>query len=141
MYGFLKYSRVRSGLSIFLSCFFFFFWGGGGGGGPVAVQIDKLLLLQKKVVRIITRSEYLAHSEPLFVENGILKVKKLYKYQCCLYLFDNSDLFNKIVHCPQYEKYIPELRTLISKDCQCLRNLYPSLYLSNITVSPIILKL
>ena len=35
-------------------------------GGAATVHTNKILLLQKRVVRIITGSEYTEHSEPLF---------------------------------------------------------------------------
>ena len=44
--------------------------------GNQVVQVSKL---QKKSVRLITGSEYLAHSEPLFKELELLKIEDLYK--------------------------------------------------------------
>lgn len=52
-------------------------WGGSG-----ETQLNKLLILQKKVVRILTGSEYLAHSEPLFHRMSILKISDIYSYVC-----------------------------------------------------------
>ena len=42
-------------------------------------QVEQVSKLQKKSVRLITCSEYLAHSEPLFEELELLKVEDLYK--------------------------------------------------------------
>ena len=42
-------------------------------------QVEQVSKLQQQSVRLITCSEYLAHSEPLFKELEILKIKDLYK--------------------------------------------------------------
>ena len=41
-------------------------------------QIDKLYLLQKKAIRNISKSDFRAHTEPLFKEHNILKVQDIY---------------------------------------------------------------
>lgn len=41
-------------------------------------DLNRISKLQKKAVRIITGSEYLAHAEPLFKHLGILKVQDMY---------------------------------------------------------------
>ena len=41
-------------------------------------HLNPLLLLQKKIIRIITFSNYLAHTEPIFKELNILPIHKLY---------------------------------------------------------------
>jgi hypothetical protein len=48
-------------------------WGNGIG-------IEKVLVLQKKAIRILTNSQPLEHCKPLFVETGILTVVNLYVY-------------------------------------------------------------
>ena len=50
--------------------------------------IEKLSLLQKKAVRIITNSSYLAHSAPLLKELGILNIEDLYQHQYAMFMFD-----------------------------------------------------
>ena len=47
-------------------------------GGSCETHLNKLLILQKKVVHILTGSEYLAHSEPLFHRMSILKMSDIY---------------------------------------------------------------
>ena len=42
-------------------------------------QVEQVSKLQKKSVRLLTGSEYLAHSEPLFKELELLKIEDLYK--------------------------------------------------------------
>ena len=49
-------------------------------GNTNATYLNKILLLQKKIVRLITNSSYLAHSDPLFYNCKILKISDLYTY-------------------------------------------------------------
>ena len=51
-----------------------------GGGGA----LDKM---QKKAVRTITYSNYIAHSEPLLKELNLLKVKDLFELKFLKFLF------------------------------------------------------
>lgn len=57
-----------------------------------SVDIDKILLIQKKALRIITGSDYLEHCKPLFIETGILTVINLY-------IFDVLTMVKKNVVC------------------------------------------
>ena len=41
-------------------------------------QIDKLFLLQKRAIRNISKSNFMAHSEPSFKEHNLLKVHDIY---------------------------------------------------------------
>ena len=52
----------------------------------------KLQLLQKKAIRIITSSHYIAHTEPLFSMTKLLKLDDLYKYQLGIFM-------HKVSHC------------------------------------------
>ena len=56
-------------------------------GSASYTDIAKLLVLQKKAVRIINNTPYNEHSDPLFKKCNILKVTDLYKYQACLFYF------------------------------------------------------
>ena len=40
-----------------------------------STKLNKIRMLQKKAVRIINNSDYLAHSEPLFKQNILLKIE------------------------------------------------------------------
>ena len=51
------------------------------------VQVSKL---QKKSIRLITGSEYLAHSEPLFKELELLKIEDLYKLKILKFFYNLS---------------------------------------------------
>ena len=50
-------------------------------GNTHQTLLDKVLLLQKKVIRIICNSPFRCHTDGLFFENNILKVKDLYLFQ------------------------------------------------------------
>ena len=67
--------------------------------------IDKISLLQRKSVRIMTNSDFNAHTDPLFKNLKILKVKDNLFLQNCLFVHDffhdnvpNSltDIFNNV---------------------------------------------
>ena len=49
--------------------------------------MNKLLLLQKKVVRIVTSSNYLDHCDQLFHRLSVLKINDIYHYICCILAF------------------------------------------------------
>ncbi len=44
-------------------------------------QCDRLIKLQKKVIQILNLSKYNAHTEPIFKELKLLKVKDILKLQ------------------------------------------------------------
>ena len=56
-----------------------------GAADPTA--IEPLILLQKKVVRIINRAQYLEHTEPLFISMNLLTLPELYKLNCILFIY------------------------------------------------------
>ena len=47
-------------------------------------HVEQVSKLPKKSIRLITGSEYLAHSEPLFKELELLKIEDLYKLKILL---------------------------------------------------------
>ena len=53
-------------------------------------QLKEVFNLQKKVVRIITCSDYIAHSEPLFKLLGLLKVQDLYQLKVLKFYYNLS---------------------------------------------------
>ena len=55
-------------------------------------NVRKLQLLQKKAIRIITSSHYIAHTDPLFAMTTLLKLDDLYKYQLGIFM-------HKVTHC------------------------------------------
>ena len=80
---------------------------------------NNLLNLQKKVIRTITKSHFLAHSEPLFKKENILRVDDQYKMNCLkiFYKFRNNSLpleigklFSEVP--PNQHRYPTSTRTL-----------------------------
>ena len=56
--------------------------------------------VQKRIIRIITHSEYLAHTEPLFRETKILTLEQMRVMSLALYCFKNLNLIyeNNVQH-------------------------------------------
>ena len=52
--------------------------------------LNKLRILQKKAIRIITQSHYLAHTDPLFSKLKLLKLDDLYKHQLGIYMYKST---------------------------------------------------
>ena len=50
-------------------------------------MLRKLVLFQKKIVRILTNSDYLAHTKPLFKLTGILELNDLFIYNAQLLMY------------------------------------------------------
>lgn len=48
----------------------------------------KIQKLQKKAIRIIHKSNYTAHTDPLFKKSKILKLHDQYTYEASLFMFD-----------------------------------------------------
>ena len=86
----IYHSIVHSHLSYNIICY----------GGTYNNHLDRLLLLQKRAIRIITKSPYLAHTDPLFFSNKVLKIHDIYKLQVGLYMYDNweSELYDRSHH-------------------------------------------
>ena len=57
-------------------------------GNAVHNDNNKTFVLQKKSVRIINRSAYNSHTDPLFKSSGILKLRDMYEQQAILFMFD-----------------------------------------------------
>ena len=49
--------------------------------------VDRILKLQKRLVRIITSSTFLAHTKPLFLNLNILPIYALYEYNLGIFMF------------------------------------------------------
>ena len=57
-------------------------------------QLNCLLLLQKKIIRIMSFSQYLANTNPLFLSIEVLPLRKtfLYKVGLIMYKYSNNHL-------------------------------------------------
>ena len=74
-------------------------------GGADKAHVEKLFKLQKKAIRIITKSSYLEHTAPLFKSQRLLTVYKVYELNCILFMY-------KCLNC----NYFPELRLRIQRN-------------------------
>ena len=63
-------------------------------GNSFNYQLDKLLILQKRVIRIICNTERLSHTNKLFLENKILKIHDLYNFflGCFMFQLNSNEL-------------------------------------------------
>ena len=61
-------------------------------GQAVNTHLNKIVTLQKRVVRLMHFSDYKAHSAPLFVNSGILPIKLLYFKSVASLLHDIANL-------------------------------------------------
>ena len=77
-------------------------WGGADKG-----IIEPLFKLQKKAIRIISKSGYLDHTAPLFKSLSLLPVHKVYDLNCSLFIY-------KCLNC----NYVPLLRINIQRNSQ-----------------------
>ena len=98
-------------------------------GSTYISYLTKLLVLQKRIVRIISGVPRLTHTEPLFVKLGILTVNRLFKYNIGLlmYKYHHSmlppvlDMFVKNCQVHSYNTrqsdhlHVPKCRTELSK--------------------------
>ena len=52
-------------------------------------HLDPIIKLQKRCVRLISNSDYLAHTAPLFKQLRLLNIMNIRKYHLALYFFKN----------------------------------------------------
>ena len=81
-------------------------------GQSLQTVIDKISLLQRKVVRLMTFSNFDAHSEPLFKEPKILKVKDNIFLQNCLFVHDYFHVIPSITHSLKLKTLTHHLREM-----------------------------
>ena len=54
-------------------------------------HVDPLIKAQKRLIRLITNSDFLAHTEPLFKQLHILNIENLRKYHLAIYFYKNLE--------------------------------------------------
>ncbi|PSN33704.1 hypothetical protein C0J52_26701 [Blattella germanica] len=57
-------------------------------------SVSKLLVIQKRCVRLICGAQYRKHCKPLFVHLGVLTLPSMYILDCLLYVKRNIQSFN-----------------------------------------------
>ena len=73
-------------------------------GNSYKTYLQKIFLLQKRAIRIITNSEFHAHTAPLFEKRNIMTIFELYKYFVGLFIF--KSLNNHIPLCTIFYRNI-----------------------------------
>ena len=66
--------------------------------GTYDVHLHRLVLLQKRAIRILSGANYLADTDPLFALHKILKFDDICKLSIGLYVYDNQDYFHASNH-------------------------------------------
>jgi len=56
-------------------------------GGSAQIYINKLIILQKRAVRIVAGASFLCHADPLFKELNLLKLDDLFRLNVALYMY------------------------------------------------------
>ena len=71
-------------------------------GATYECHLTPLKLLQKKALRIISNADYLAHTEPLFLSNKILKLEDMYTHSLSCYMYSNQNLLEGFTRSHSY---------------------------------------
>ena len=67
------------------------------------IKADQLEILQKKAFRIVTKSNFIAHTDPLFKQLNVLKIKNMFKVKILKFYYKLSygllpKYFNSYIH-------------------------------------------
>ena len=65
-------------------------------------QLKPVSILQQKAISCINKLYYIAHTEPLFIRNKILKLDDLYKFELSKFMFD---CINGLIPTPIHEYF------------------------------------
>ena len=60
--------------------------------GTYDCYLDRIFLLQKRLVRIISNADFYAHTDNLFFRAKILKIYDIYKLNIGIYMYENRNL-------------------------------------------------
>ena len=56
-------------------------------GNAADIHLNKLILLQKRAMRLVSNAQFLDHTTPLFARQNILKLKDLYQQRCAVFTY------------------------------------------------------
>ncbi len=65
-------------------------------GNTYPTRLQKLMNVQKKIVRLICFKSYTDHSEPLFLDLKILNIYKINDYLCSLFMYRSKNSQNNL---------------------------------------------
>jgi hypothetical protein len=99
-------------------------------GNAALYLLNKLLVMQKKAIRLIVNTHYLAHVKPIALELNILLLPDLYAYLCAINMYKVVNNLNALstlkcfVRCvsvhntsrSQYRLYHPNVRTVVRQN-------------------------
>ena len=63
-------------------------------GSTFPSHLSSLIVLHKRAIRLISNSTFLAHTNELFYDHGILKLKEINQFRLILYVYKNFDKFS-----------------------------------------------
>ena len=67
-------------------------------GKSYKTYVERIVKIQKKIVRMICNAKYLDHTDPLFLECKLLKVKSIYEYAISIFMYKiQNDLSPKFM--------------------------------------------
>lgn len=67
-----------------------------------SASVNKILVLQKRALRIVSGAGWLDHCKPLFVQNRVFTVISLYIYHCICRIKNSEGVLTKINHVHEY---------------------------------------
>ena len=95
------------------------------------IHSHKLELLQKKALRLMTNSNYLAHTTPLLIKHGLLNVRDMYKLKLLKFYYKLSyDLLP-----PYFNKYIEIIEQKPARDLR-VQYIHASLVINSLRNDP-----
>ena len=60
-------------------------------GKTFSTYLDPLIKTHKRIIRVITHSNYKAHTQPLFKHLGLLNLSGIYEYMVAIFMFKFRD--------------------------------------------------
>ena len=76
-------------------------------GGAAKCHINILNVAQKRVIRNITNSHYLDHTEPLYKKLNIMNVSQLYVYQVAIFMYKHHSHMLPVVFINWFKANVP----------------------------------
>ena len=94
-------------------------------GSANAIHLKPLITLQKKAIRIITKSEYNAESQPIFYSLKLLTISNVHELNCLVFIYeylkyDFLDYRNRILQQNFSHNYTTRFRDLLNPPFQRL---------------------
>ena len=75
-------------------------------GAASPTNLNKLIVMQKKFIRIISKTDYYAHTSPLFKNLNLLKLNDIFKYFTLIYMY-------KALNLNKYPSFLADLQSSI----------------------------